>query len=420
MIGTEGWGNLVIDPSTWRGYPEGYPRKVGGSFFYPLDSGTYNDINYLKAFRQVPELSAVINLKARSFANGRLKVVNSKGEEIENHWLMKLLNKPNWFQDIKELMRQTKIFHDLYGNEYLYNLVPFGMNPKRVKALFTLPPNLLEIQFNEPAPFWTFSEKPEGVIYKFKGEDNSSLPSDNIIHMNDNKVTVTKKDDKSILMGESKLISLAAPVNNIREAYIARGMIIKYRGAQGIISPDASSRDVAGFVPLDKTDKKLLTERYANEYGTQMGQSQMMIVDTAIKFQSMTVNEPKKLGLFEETMHDFYKIIDAYGCKREQFVMTEGSTYENQDQANKAFYQDTAIPEANEWVQGLNQKYLPDSKEKLIIDYSHLPLFQEDIKLKSETLERMVNSLSIALQDKVITIDEYKEEIKKLGIGKSE
>jgi hypothetical protein len=412
MIGTNGWDNLIINPSTWQGYP----KKFGNSYFYPLSADTYNNLNLLKAWLEVPEVSAVIGVKARSFSNGKVKVIDSKNEEIPDHWLKKLLDNPNWFQDGKELMRQTKIFHDLYGNEYLYK-IPFAIksNPG-AKALFTIPSNLIKIEYTDRFPFWTYSEKPKGIVYRL--EDYSTIPGDNIIHLNDSKVSVTSsRDDKNILMGESKLLSLRAPVNNIRMAYESRGMIIKYRGAQGIISPD--QKDIAGSVPLGEADKDILKKTWG-EYGTLAGQSQMAIVDTGVKFQSMTMNEPKKLGLFEETMHDFFRIIDAYGCRREQFGIFEGATYENQNQAEKAFYSDTVIPEANEWIAALNHEFLKDAREKAIIDYSHVHLFAEDIQLKSTALEKMVNSLSKALQDNVITSDEYKEELKKLGIGKTD
>lgn len=407
----------------WRGDksnqipPQGSIRKDGSGWFYPLNAGTFDDLELLSSFKEIPEVNAVIGLKARTFANGKIKVVNKEGVEIESHWASKLLNNPNWNQSNKEFLRQTKLFHEIYGNEYIYTNRPIGFNrPERIKALFTIPSNLVKVEFVSDFPFWTFDEFPKDAVKYILKNNAGTLPSENVIHMNDDRVSVKDThQDKSILMGESKLEPLAAPINNIRMAYESRGVIIKYRGANGIISPD--SKDAVGHIPLKDTDRKIIEETWQHDYGILMGQSQLAITTNPVKFQSMQLNEPKKLGLFEETKLDFFKIIDAFGCKREQFVMDDGATYENQDEANRAFYQDTCIPEANEWIAAFNSEWLSDRSEKLIIDFSHLAIFQENLKEKSEIVERMVNALSHAFQDGQIDDGTYKAELEKIGIG---
>lgn len=396
------------------GYVKKQPYEIGGSYFYPLHSGTFDELDYICAFNEIPELNAVINLKARTFSNGRVKAVNEKNEEVPGFWAANLLNNPNYFQDGKEFMRQTKIFHEVFGNEYVYHLFPVGFGYERTKALFSIPPNLIDLEYREDLPFWMFLEMPLRSRYVLT--DGTEVPKDQILHLNDNKITVRQKNDIHILEGESKLKALTAVINNLRMAYESRGIILKYRGADGIISPDG--KDAAGATIFGKDDKKILQNAWKG-YGTLGHQAQKVITSVSAKFTPLTVNEPNKLGLFEETKYGFFKIIDTFGAKRELFVMEEGSTYANQREAEKVFYQDTTIPEANEWISSFNNLWLPDSKIKLIVDYMHLPIFQEDIKHKVEVLEKLVNSLSKMLQDGAITIDEYKEELKKAGVGKS-
>jgi hypothetical protein len=121
------------------------------------------------------------------------------------------------------------------------------------------------------------------------------------------------------------------------------------------------------------------------------------------------------MGLYTETAADFDKIIDSYGMKRELFAGNT-ATYENQKEAKKSVYIDTIIPDGNEWVAGFNKKYRSGAKTKLIIDYFHLPLFQEDLKSRGDSLQANINALSKALQDGAITIDQYKTELEKFGI----
>mgnify|MGYP006197458531 CR=1 FL=1 len=171
-----------------------------------------------------------------------------------------------------------------------------------------------------------------------------------------------------------------------------------------------------GLTGLKSKTKDAIQQAY-RQYGTLGNQHQLIITSVATRFQAMTQNDPKKLGLFEECKEDFNRMLDEYGCPPEMFVRVDGATYENQKQAEKGMYIRTTIPEANEWAMALNAKFFPDGKLKIIVDYSHLPVFQDDIKLKADSMSAMINVLSKLLQDKQITQEEYRSELSKLGIG---
>jgi hypothetical protein len=393
------------------------PKKEGGVYWYPLNAkAIWSDVDFLESFLCVPELNAIINLKARCRSNGTLKIVNKSGKEIQSHKYNSLLKNPNWFQSQKEFIMQTTLFHEIYGNEYVYSLFPLGFDPTdRTKALFTLPPNLVECEYQETAPFFTFSEKPKGVKYILDNDGRKTeLDSRSITHLNDNRVSIKKINDKYLLKGESKMLALKVAINNIRMAYESRGVIIRYRGAQGIVSPDG--KDVSGPIMLSQDDKDAVQTAYRG-YGTMLDQSQVIITSRPTKFQSMTVNDPRKLGLFDECEEDFYKMLDSYGMPPDLFSSSKGTTFTNKNEARKDIYENTIMPEANEWCQGLNAQLMADESAKIIPDFSHMPIFQEDLKVKSEAIAKKVEYLSALLQDKQITNEEYREELFKIGIG---
>lgn len=392
------------------------PRKIGNQWFYSVDGNVdvFQKLDYLASFNCVPELNAVINLKARSFSNGIIKAVDKNGKEVDK--VPKCLKSPNWFQDQKEFMRQTKLFHEIYGNEYLYMLFGVGFDPSMTKALYTIPPNLVEVEYLEEQPFFVFSEQPPKITYSLVSDGKRDrIPTEQIIHLNDNRVTVTKANGKDILTGESKMRGLAAAINNLRLAYESRGIILKNRGALGILSNATS--DVAGAVPIDAEDRKRTQEEYRN-YGTLSGQNHLIITNANLKWQKMGVN-PSELGLFEETEQDFFKICDSYGTPIDLFASIKGSTFENQKQAEKGLYLRTVIPEANEWIRSLNDSGIAGEGVTLIIDYSHLSVFAEDLKSRGDALTSITNALSKLFVDGVISLQEYQEEIKKHGIGKA-
>ncbi len=390
------------------------PKRFGSTTFYPIVSpDTFGEIKYLDYFNSIPELNAVINLKARCFANGRLKTVNEKGEEVD--LLPEVLKKPNYFQDQKEFMRQSKLYHEIYGNEYVYSLFPVGFTWKNSKALFSLPPNLITKEYTNNQPFWVWPQEPDGITYTYEMDGtNYSIDAAQILHMNDNNVTVKEANGKNVLNGKTKLKGLRAALKNIKMAYESRGVILKYRGALGILS-NQSTDGVGAGLPLEEKEIKDIQEKYS-QYGGLEGQFQAIITSANLRWQQMSVN-PDKLGLFQETEEDFNKILDAFGVPSEMFTRQKGATFENQNQARKSIYENTIIPESAEWCMGLNTKFFPEGKIKIVLDYSHLPVFQEDIKHRSETINTMVNYLSRLRQDQQITDEEYREELFKMGVG---
>jgi phage portal protein BeeE len=196
-------------------------------------------------------------------------------------------------------------------------------------------------------------------------------------------------------------------------AYETRGVLLKNRGALGILSNATS--DKIGAIPLDPDERDRVQQEYSREYGGLDGQRQLIITSADLRWQQMAIS-PDKMGLFQETEADFNKILDAFGLPSELFVRAAGSTYENQKQARKGAYVDTIIPDANEWISGINNKYRKGAKTKLIMDYMHLPIFQEDLKTRGDAMTAVFNAMSKAMQDGALTIEEYKAEVKKFGI----
>ena len=152
-------------------------------------------------------------------------------------------------------------------------------------------------------------------------------------------------------------------------------------------------------------------------YGTLEGQHQDIITNTDLAWVQRGVNNPQNLGLYQETEESFNKILDAYGTPSEIFVRQKGATFENQRIAERGMYVRTIIPEANEWAMAVNSVYYPDGKKKLIVDFSHLEIFQDDLKKRADALSSLVTALSKMFQDGAITVEEYKAELKKYGIN---
>lgn len=394
------------------------PRQVGGVWFYGLsDYSAFKELEYLNSFNEIPELNAIINYKARAFSAGVIRALDSKGNEIENDPIVTLLKKPNWFQSEKEFLRQTKLFHEIFGNEYVYSFFGVGSKPIKTKAIYTLPPNLVRCEYESEKPFFLNDDQtkyPDGVKYTYTLDKDKDLPIEQIIHLNDNRVSITDRDRKSMLCGESKMKGLTVAINNIKMAYETRGQILADRGALGILSN--KSADIAGQIPVSAEDRDEVHKQYSGIYGGLKGQKRVIITNADLRWQEMSVS-PDKLGLFKETEEDFYKMCDAYGTPCELFASSKGATYVNKNEARKDLYDNTTIPEANEWIGALSNYYYPDGNVTLVMDYSHLSIFQEDLELNAAALGNLVKGLSQAFADGAITVQEYQFELNKIGLA---
>jgi len=379
-----------------------HPEKLGGSIFYPVKSKYHKEQNILKDFEEIPELNAVINWKARAFSNMNLRVVSKTTGEIVENDISTLLRQPNWWQGQGEFLKQTKLFHDIFGNEFLYFLSTVGFNT--VKAFYTMPPQNMEVCDKNELPFFMSLESNLQYNFTWKGKEYT-LDPEKIIHLNDNNVNI---NSENYVLGKSKIESLKDPLKNIRASYNARGVNLYQNGPMGIIS--SAARDGAGSIPLLPEDKEQV-QKELRTYGALENQFKYIVTSNALDFTPISADTEKLLA-FEEVREDFDKIMDAYGLTKDIFSSAENSTFENKKEAEKQAYQNTIIPEATEWIAAINKKFDTGNKPYVIVgDYWHLPVFKENMQETANTLQTLTNSLSTQLADGVITVDEYKEKL---------
>ena len=394
-------------------------EKWGGSYFYPLSTvSTLFSNKTFEAFNKVPEVNAILNYRANAKKNVIITAVNKVNDKPATSpnaiKALRLINNPNYFQAQKEFIRQSSLWHDIDGNEYLFFLKPTGCKSSNTKALFTLPPQLVDITLKNEDPFFRILPSDIDIGYTIK-LSNKIIPleTENIVHLNDNRVNVTQNQG-NILKGESKLIALSGPINNIIAAYEARNVFLTKRGALGILS-NSSKDGIGGTVPLDDREKEKLQKEF-ERYGIQNNQWHTIITNMSLSWQQMGINL-SDLKVFEEVREDFFKILDGFGVPQDLFASNKGVTFQNQKNAEKRMYEGTTIPEFNEWIGGINKYFETENESwELRGDFSHLPVFAENVKERSASLQTLVNALSKALADGAITIEQYQTELLKFGI----
>lgn len=381
-----GFGNRITDPET-----EHQPiwEDLGG------DSATYMDMNDLMSvYHTIPHVKCAINALASMTSNGIFVVYDSKGEKVEKHPLVNLLNNPNFIQHRKQFIFNYTVNKHVYGNSYiLKNNQTFG-----ISSLFVLPTEDVKIEFNGKL----YSQNSiSGIIKKVTINQEPYSPDDLIF---------LKENDDRLIIGESKLKTLKQQISNIKHAYDARNVNITQRGATGILSVGNNvSKDGVMLNPMTPKEKKAAEDNIHKNYGLTKGKKRTIVTTLNAQFTPMSF-PTKDLQLFEEIEDDTRVILDTFGLNDNLFSKVKGSTFNNVESSLKMVYQDTIIPNALiDSSQIGKQSGMLEEGQTLSMDFSHLPMMQDDEKLKAEIKKLNLESIEKALSLNLISQEDAQE-----------
>lgn len=387
-----------------------YLQEFGNSF----NTNNFNLLNSSidRAYQLLPILPTIINKKSSMFNNGKISLLNRKGEEIKENRLLKLLAQPNPLQTGGQFLSQSYALTQIYGVSVWLIVKPFK---SIVGRMYILPNQYLQITYKQTnfLNAESISDLIESVYFTYNGE-TTQLNKEDLYFCTD---TTTSLD--SPIFPQSRITPLASQVTNLIANYEARGMLINSRGALGILSND--SKDVIGTTSIDAQDKQDLQEDY-KKYGLSKSQWQIIITNMSLKWQQISM-DVDQLKLFENEKSDLHTICDAFGFNYNLLSNAEGTTFNNQTAYEKAMYQNAIIPESENIIYQFNEATLTfDNGYRFVIDYSHLHLFQDNQKEKAEIHRLNVQSYTEQFLKCAITHDalmmELKQPIRKEFVGK--
>lgn len=368
----------------------------------------------LKAYRCCPPVTAIINRKAQAFINGKTWILNKQGKaknkeatgDVANK-IRALLRNPNPLQSGKQFEAQNYIFQQMQGYCVVLPIKPTGFPNIETTRLWNIPPWMLEVKEKDRGRI-DFAKKDlgikdfiESIDIVYHGE-RTPLPLDDIFIFKD----FTPGID-SFVFPDSRIRSLAQPVNNIIAAYESRNVLINTRGPMYVISSNQS--DDSGNVALKPGEKDQLLKEFKERYGITKKQSLAIITNANIKVDSVGF-ATKDLMLFEEIEDDIMRICDSFTYPYQLLASSKNTTFANVGDAKKLLYQDATIPEAESMYEQWHQFFDLD-KYLLVIekDFSHVAALQED-KQKTATARKVGNeAYLIEFQNNMLTLNEWRE-----------
>ena len=393
-----------------------YSNTTGNDFwmFNPTGNGADYKFSYsghqssLKAYQKCPPITAIINKKAQAYINGKTWILNTTGKakgkeasgDIANK-LRTLLSRPNPLQTWLQFEAQQYIYQQLFGFCLLLPMKPVGFGNIEATSLWNIPPFMLDI------------EETEKLFYQ---SDTNGIVKTIVLNYKNTKTTLQAQDVyffkdftpsfNSLIIPESRICSLEMPINNIIGAYESRNVLINYRGALGIISPDGQTSGTS--LPLKEADKQDLQNQFLR-YGLKNNQWKFILAAASVKWQQMGIST-KELMLFEEIEDSIQRICDSYNYPYYLISSSKGSTFANLKDAKELLYQDGIIPEATSMYEQWNTFFELDKYNlKLEKDFSHVPALQQDGQKLAAKRKTMNDALQIEFYNNLITLNRWLE-----------
>lgn len=387
-------------------------RDKLGNWSYWLKSNAFtNDANFLQWSLENPVLFAVISAKAKLYCQAEITVVDIKtGEVIEGAPELAIIENPNYFQSKQDFLYQQSWFLSATGNNLIYQIRPF--TKELPKAMYNLVPS--DIDYKDVLKVKNFiatvSEINEYGKQKIKYTLDSKswdIELRNIIPLYD---IANGLESNTLLKSPSRIRAVAKNVQNIEENLKSSNINLKM--SQKYLARNKNNfNGVAGQIREEDRQAIEETLRFKDLQAT----------NGDIDVQHL-VSDLKKLYLSETFSHDATVIINAFGFNKDaiNYAFT-GSTFENQNNGIIRVIQTEVQSSIDNTMNSLSSGLgLIEKGIKYNASFNHLPIMQELINSKLDTLGKLQTAVKTGIENGTITPESGKamtdKLIKELGL----
>lgn len=273
-----------------------------------------------------------------------LIVFNEKDEEIPDHPVLELLNKPNPFMGRSFLWESTFSYYLLTGNGFLVGIGP-TRNPVP-RELWPLIPFNVEIQTDQ-------NGIPTEYVHR-AGTKESRYPMLNgksaVLHWR----TFNPFD---LFRGMPPLQAAAMAVDRHNES-MRWNLSLLMNGAKpdGIFTVEVTENNPSGR--LDPDQFKQLKKQVDENYTGSGNAGRPYLMEGGVKWQQMSIS-PKDMDWLEGTNMSARDIANALGYPPVLLGISGDSTYNNQKEARQSLYEDTVLPLNESFIDMLNAWLMP-------------------------------------------------------------
>lgn len=399
--------------------------------FKAIFSNAWENINqnfYTQLAQSIDPIDSTITFYAGIIASGMLISTDKNGDEVEDDALIKLLQKPNEFQNFNEFIKEWIYYHYSHGWNYV---VPKSSSTGFEKKLGGTAKNYLyntdpdEVKFktsviSSALNFLGFIREKK-ITFDYKPLGFSGHNFNDVIYFVD-----VRQNSKKPYVGISRLLSLQQQIQNFSLALQGKENLIKRSGST-LVSLDKHNEDIGldasiGTGKFDTEGTPEMTTHKA-ELEKQIRETTLTDGSKGIIFSTLALkSNPLSSGLenikFDDlAIEDARQILNKYNLPKEfQNLTKESAKFQNRQLAMIEVIQNTIEPLGNSFCSKMRDYF--EWPNKITLDFSHLPIFTENENTKVATQQAIVNLYNGLLEKGSITQEEYNQILIEYGIKK--
>ncbi|HQZ60044.1 MAG TPA: phage portal protein [Acinetobacter sp.] len=301
-----------------------------------------------EGYRDNPTVRACIMAKQKAAIECPIILVNEKGEAVESHQILALLNKPNPMQSWEKFLTQMIGSHDIAGEG---DVLKIGIGQS--VELWPLRPDWLEIT--------TFSM---GLPVTCSYTPSDTYEESTVKQYQFSELMIWAEYNPLFRWrGLSPLYSAAYSIDTLNEyAKSNKAMLENGMTPSGVLWTDSEVSD---------TSFSRLQEQFNGKYAGAKNSGKPMILDGGLKWQGMSFS-PRDMEFVSGKRLSQFDVCQVLRVPP-QIIGIEGSqTFANYEQARAAFYEDEVIPMVNgllsELLNFLRKDFKLPPTYKLIVD----------------------------------------------------
>tara|TARA_R110000796_G_scaffold7868_3_gene26545 strand:- start:636 stop:1955 length:1320 start_codon:yes stop_codon:yes gene_type:complete len=375
---------------TWNRDSSGnnwYVENNGNGF------GSGENQSNLEISQNHPILTPALLFISKLFSQAEFKVVNKEtGKEEKNHWLIKLLNKPNLYQTQSDFLESLQFIQIAQGKAVGYLKRPIGFSgAEDIDSIYLLDSDLIE---------WPLKYKDTNFRSPMLSARAKGIADNEIIKYDENgeNLKIKVKDliffydlpnmlQKNFYDVNSRLDGLRQTLINTNDSLIAKNIILKTNGKE-LISGGNNEH-----FPLAGDDKEKAENLLQNNYGLGWFRKRGIVTKASINYQSLHI-ALRDLGLDESVKVDGNLIYTALHIPKDIISLeAKKTTYNNFKESMVSYIQNEMQASTNAFADVLNELLL-DTDYKLVGSYEHLPIMQFILIERYEGISKKAKALN--------------------------
>lgn len=337
-------------------------------------SPRYSDVNYrtiakegymrnwimFRCLQEIMRAAVQLNWKVMKYNN------NGEVEEVKNHPIVQILEKPNPIYGQAELIKRLIAFYYIGGEAPIHKITT---STGEAKELYTYRPDRVS---------FTSTGRPEDPYSEIKyngGTPIDILSSNFLLWKNFNPL------DEFDGLGHG--MSMLEPI-------LKNGDLLNEM-TNWNVSLMQNGGNLSGVIAVEETlgdnEYERATEQLKNKHQGSANVGKYLLLEGGAKYYSTGVN-PKDMDWTNGKNSVMMDICIGMGVDPILIGFNENSSYNNKNEAEKGLYTKVAIPLMRELADQLNEFLKVGENEYIDIDYSHIPVLQKDMKEMAEILAK--------------------------------